>query len=142
LFLLQLCVLLQSCLVNYVEWNVSQAGSKQRPLSRSQNDLHSCLDSWLISRFFVSLISLERFLDADGGIKHSKNYLPFSIGRRQCLGKTQGETICYLLYSWLFQRYTFTKVPQPEQQSLLVQNPEIQAARSPKTFKVIVHKRY
>ncbi|XP_071808247.1 steroid 17-alpha-hydroxylase/17,20 lyase-like [Asterias amurensis] len=84
----------------------------------------------------------ERFIKEDGNIKHSQSFMPFGIGHRQCLGKTQGETIMYLVYAWLFQRYIFTKVPENEHQSLLVQNPEIQAARSPKPFKVIVHKRY
>ncbi|XP_022104091.1 steroid 17-alpha-hydroxylase/17,20 lyase-like [Acanthaster planci] len=84
----------------------------------------------------------ERFLKEDGSIKHSQSYLPFNIGHRQCLGKTQGEVICFLVYSWLFQRYTFSKVPEQQDQPLLEQNPEIQAARSPKPFKVIVHKRY
>ncbi|XP_038061892.1 steroid 17-alpha-hydroxylase/17,20 lyase-like isoform X2 [Patiria miniata] len=84
----------------------------------------------------------ERFLKEDGSIQHSQSYLPFNIGHRQCLGKTQGEVICFLVYSWLFHRYTFTKVPEHQDENLLVQNPMIQAARSPKPFKVIATKRY
>ncbi|XP_002737140.1 cytochrome P450 1A5-like [Saccoglossus kowalevskii] len=53
----------------------------------------------------------ERFLDADGNlVPKPENVLPFSTGRRVCVGEALAKNEMFLIFVSLFQNYTF-KVP-------------------------------
>nr|XP_006811117.1 PREDICTED: steroid 17-alpha-hydroxylase/17,20 lyase-like [Saccoglossus kowalevskii] len=53
----------------------------------------------------------ERFLDADGGLlPHPDSFMPFSAGRRVCMGEALAKNELFLLFASVFQHYTF-KVP-------------------------------
>ncbi|XP_045183803.2 cytochrome P450 2D3-like [Mercenaria mercenaria] len=58
----------------------------------------------------------ERFLDENGEMiprthVYRRNWVPFSTGRRQCLGDTFSRTRLFLYTATLFQRWTFTPSP-------------------------------
>ncbi|XP_071791658.1 cytochrome P450 2J4-like [Asterias amurensis] len=63
----------------------------------------------------------EHFLKANGELltKLPESFLPFSCGRRSCLGEDFAKKEIFLLFTWLFSRYTFYKVPGKEMTSLL-----------------------
>ena len=50
------------------------------------------------------------------------SYLPFSAGRRVCLGEDFAKKEVFLLFTWLFSRYSFYKVPGKETESVLKMN--------------------
>ncbi|XP_072042977.1 cytochrome P450 2U1-like [Amphiura filiformis] len=53
----------------------------------------------------------EHFLDETGCIRqHPNSFLPFSAGRRACLGEALAKAELFLLFSWLLQKYEFSKV--------------------------------
>nr|XP_006825012.1 PREDICTED: cytochrome P450 2D6-like [Saccoglossus kowalevskii] len=53
----------------------------------------------------------ERFLDADGALlPHPDSFIPFSAGRRVCMGEALAKNELFLIFTSLFQNYTF-KVP-------------------------------
>ncbi|XP_022111323.1 steroid 17-alpha-hydroxylase/17,20 lyase-like isoform X2 [Acanthaster planci] len=66
----------------------------------------------------------ERFLDDNGQLlsKLPESFLPFSAGRRVCLGEDFAKKEIFLLFTWLFSRYTFYKVPGKESESVLTLN--------------------
>lgn len=49
----------------------------------------------------------ERFLDECGNIKKDERFIPFSIGRRQCLGETLAKTELFLFFCGLIQQFEF-----------------------------------
>ena len=58
----------------------------------------------------------QRFLDAEGNFSSSgptgyRSYLPFSAGRRVCLGESLAKTELFLVSSRLLHRFTFEKAP-------------------------------
>ncbi|KAL9971262.1 hypothetical protein ACROYT_G023768, partial [Oculina patagonica] len=58
----------------------------------------------------------ERFLDADGKFSASgptgfRSYLPFSAGRRVCLGESLAKTELFLASSRLLHQFTFERAP-------------------------------
>lgn len=56
----------------------------------------------------AELFNPERFLDDDGKYKHIDGFLPFSIGRRQCLGRSYAmKTIMYFTVQ-LLKNFDFT----------------------------------
>ena len=55
----------------------------------------------------------ERFLSADGKtVKRSEHLIPFSTGRRQCLGESLARDSFYLFFTSIFQR--FQVIPDPK----------------------------
>ncbi|XP_071808271.1 steroid 17-alpha-hydroxylase/17,20 lyase-like [Asterias amurensis] len=63
----------------------------------------------------------ERFLNENGQLpdKLPENFLPFGLGRRVCLGEDFAKKELFLIFTWLFGRYTFYKVPGKEEESLM-----------------------
>ncbi|XP_077866873.1 steroid 17-alpha-hydroxylase/17,20 lyase-like [Saccoglossus kowalevskii] len=54
----------------------------------------------------------ERFLEKDGTLKPKQdNFMPFSAGRRVCLGESLAKPEIFLLFTSLFQRFQFSHVP-------------------------------
>ena len=48
----------------------------------------------------------ERFLDSEGGVVKHERWVPFSLGRRQCLGETLARAELFLFFTALVQHYT------------------------------------
>ncbi|KAK6965386.1 cytochrome P450 2U1-like isoform X2 [Biomphalaria glabrata] len=71
----------------------------------------------------------ERFLDAKGNIIKKEELMPFSIGRRICLGESLAKMELFLYLSTLFQKFEFLsaspdKVPPLQDTWGLVAAPE------------------
>ena len=49
----------------------------------------------------------ERFLDTEGRVVKDEHWVPFSLGRRQCLGETLARAELFLFFTALVQHYTF-----------------------------------
>ena len=48
----------------------------------------------------------ERFLDEAGAVRREEHFVPFSVGRRQCLGETLARTELFLFFTALLQHFT------------------------------------
>ena len=48
----------------------------------------------------------ERFLDTEGRVVKDEHFVPFSLGRRQCLGETLARAELFLFFTALVQHYT------------------------------------
>ncbi|XP_071952912.1 steroid 17-alpha-hydroxylase/17,20 lyase-like [Antedon mediterranea] len=52
----------------------------------------------------------ERFLDAKNAVKQRlPSFLPFSTGRRVCVGESLAKANSFMIFSWLVQNYKFVK---------------------------------
>ncbi|XP_077868074.1 cytochrome P450 1A1-like [Saccoglossus kowalevskii] len=61
----------------------------------------------------------ERFLDTDGkALPKPESFLPFSAGRRVCLGEVLAKSEMFLVFICLFQHYTFKVAPGKEKPDL------------------------
>nr|XP_006820408.1 PREDICTED: steroid 17-alpha-hydroxylase/17,20 lyase-like [Saccoglossus kowalevskii] len=61
----------------------------------------------------------ERFLDADGkALPKPESFLPFSAGRRVCMGEVLAKSEMFLVFICLFQNYTFKVAPGKEKPNL------------------------
>ena len=47
----------------------------------------------------------QRFLDEAGNVKRDEHFIPFSVGKRQCLGETLAKTELFLFFTALVQQY-------------------------------------
>ncbi|CAG0894369.1 unnamed protein product [Darwinula stevensoni] len=84
--------------------------------------------------------SKERFLDEDGKVKTNvSNFLPFGLGRRQCLGESLAKMELFLFMAIFMQKFTFCVPeghpipPREANESLIV--------HSPKPYKVLLKER-
>ncbi|KAJ8049055.1 Steroid 17-alpha-hydroxylase/17,20 lyase [Holothuria leucospilota] len=58
----------------------------------------------------------EHFLDETGELRlHQEGFMPFSTGRRVCVGETVAKAELFLLFSWLFHHFRFAKAPGMEE---------------------------
>ncbi|XP_046552244.1 cytochrome P450 2D26-like [Haliotis rubra] len=53
----------------------------------------------------------QRFLDEDGRFVKKDEYIPFSLGRRACLGESLARMELFLFIAGMVQRYRFVSVP-------------------------------
>ncbi|XP_072035367.1 cytochrome P450 2U1-like [Amphiura filiformis] len=51
----------------------------------------------------------ERFLDKDGCLREREELIPFSTGRRMCIGDNLAKMELYIFFTHLFHRFTFKK---------------------------------
>ena len=54
----------------------------------------------------------DRFLDEQGKVRRDEHFIPFSVGKRQCLGETLAKTELFLFFTGLVQQFTF--LPEKE----------------------------
>ena len=75
----------------------------------------------------------ERFLDNFGNVLKDEHFIPFSIGKRQCLGETLAKTTLFLFFTGLLQQYRFL----PEVEGVYPSEiPEFGITQTPKPFNV------
>lgn len=75
----------------------------------------------------------EHFLDSDGHFVKREAFLPFSAGRRVCLGEQLARVELFIFFTSLMQRFTFTipdNQPKPREEAVFRQ------LQSPHHFKI------
>lgn len=80
----------------------------------------------------------ERFLDSQGKCIKIESNIPFSIGKRDCLGKSLALAELFLFFATLMQRYGFKSVH--EDTNLIDLEPVCNFTQCPKPFDVIISK--
>ena len=60
-------------------------------------------DHWVEGKKFRP----ERFLDNKGDVVKDEHFIPFSVGKRQCLGETLAKTELFLFFTALVQQFRF-----------------------------------
>ncbi|XP_072050914.1 cytochrome P450 2J4-like [Amphiura filiformis] len=69
------------------------------------NLIHHNPDTWKNPDEF----NPERFLDKDGCLQEREGLIPFSTGRRMCIGEHLAKMELYIFFTHLFHRFTFKK---------------------------------
>ncbi|XP_056271587.1 cytochrome P450 2J2-like [Pseudoliparis swirei] len=79
----------------------------------------------------------EHFLDSEGQFRRREAFLPFSAGKRVCLGEHLARMELFLLFTSFLQRFTFSPVPgeMPSLEGLLG------FTYSPKAFRILAKPR-
>ncbi|XP_071516546.1 methyl farnesoate epoxidase-like [Panulirus ornatus] len=75
--------------------------------------VHMDPDYWVDPEIFRP----ERFINPDGTLRKEERLIPFSKGRRACLGESLARMSSFLLFTALLQHFTFTldpKTPIPD----------------------------
>ncbi|KAK7099730.1 hypothetical protein V1264_022791 [Littorina saxatilis] len=75
----------------------------------------------------------ERFIGLDGKIVKPEGFIPFSIGRRVCLGESLARMELFLYLSTLIQRFRFLP---PEQETLPPLEGVMGITYCPKSYKI------
>ncbi|KJH45566.1 hypothetical protein DICVIV_08403 [Dictyocaulus viviparus] len=79
----------------------------------------------------------ERFLDTDRRLRHIDEFLPFSIGKRQCLGESLARAELFLIFSNLLKKFRF----RPPFGSTLSTKRILGLTVSPPTYDCVVESR-
>jgi cytochrome P450 len=80
----------------------------------------------------------ERFLSEDGSFKRHEAFVPFSTGKRVCLGETLARDELFLFFTSLFQ--AFSVKPETTAEELSIE-PHVGGVLSPKNHKLILTER-
>ena len=93
-------------------------------------------------RYFADPLEFrpERFLDADGKFQADKNVIPFSVGKRQCLGESLARNELFLFLTGFLQNFSF-RFPEGHQQHL-ERDPNSVFVRAPKPYVLIPERRW
>lgn len=85
---------------------------------------------------------VEHFLDDSGTVRqHPESFMPFSTGRRVCIGESMVKGELFLILTWLFQHYKFSKVPGTEHQSY-IEHGQVLVANEVRPYKIVATKRF
>ncbi|XP_033120100.1 steroid 17-alpha-hydroxylase/17,20 lyase-like [Anneissia japonica] len=94
--------------------------------------LHMDPEYWDAPEVFLP----ERFLDSSNSVKQRlPSFLPFSTGRRVCVGESLAKAEIFLIFTWLIQNYKFSKPPGEEGPAAVSGIP--QALNFTKPFQVV-----
>ena len=80
----------------------------------------------------------ERFLDESGGVKIDEHFIPFSIGKRRCLGETLAKSELFLFFTGIVQQFSLLPEIRGE---LPTEDSRNGITVLPKPFKVILKPR-
>ncbi|XP_074076379.1 cytochrome P450 2J2-like [Macrotis lagotis] len=83
--------------------------SKGTILLTNLTALHRDPNEWATPETF----NPEHFLE-NGQFKKRESFLPFSIGKRACLGEQLARTEIFLFFTCLFQKFTFRAPPNTQ----------------------------
>ncbi|XP_069830126.1 cytochrome P450 2K6-like [Dendropsophus ebraccatus] len=53
----------------------------------------------------------EHFLDSDGNFVNNEAFIPFSVGKRSCIGENLAKVMLFLFFTKLLQNFTFKALP-------------------------------
>ena len=81
----------------------------------------------------------DRFLDENGCFKNREEFIPFSVGRRVCLGEQLAKSELFLFASALFQRFHFSP---PGNMPQLPDVGELNITYAPKPHKICAVPRF
>ena len=85
----------------------------------------------------------ERFLNDNGQLRNMKDFphfMPFSTGRRACLGKNIGKSEIIILSACLLQQMSIS-VPQGEGLAQPTLDPEVHFDLVPKQYEIVINRR-
>lgn len=92
--------------------------------------------------FVCVFSSSEHFLDEAGKVRvHPEGFLPFSTGRRVCVGESLAKAELFLFFSWLFHHYKFAKAPNMVNKDYSEFN-AIGTFILPQNYEVVVERRF
>ena len=80
----------------------------------------------------------ERFIDEEGKAKKDDHLVPFSIGKRQCLGETLARSELFIFFAGLLQHF---KIEEEVPGILPSENYIVGATTLPQPFKIRLVKR-
>lgn len=82
----------------------------------------------------------ERFLDDEGKIKTKiQSFMPFSAGRRVCLGESIAKVDIFVIFVCFMQRYSMT-IPEGEKADLVEKQQPL--GIEPKSYNMVMKKRF
>ncbi|XP_071959955.1 steroid 17-alpha-hydroxylase/17,20 lyase-like [Antedon mediterranea] len=82
----------------------------------------------------------ERFMDSTCTVKQRfPSFLPFSTGRRGCVGQVLAKAQIFLIFTWLIQNYTFEKAPGVTGDTAISGKP--QQLNVPRPYQTVAHPR-
>ncbi|XP_026014732.1 cytochrome P450 2J2-like isoform X2 [Astatotilapia calliptera] len=112
---------------NIIPFNVARSASKDTAIDKytipKGTIILATLDSVLHDESMWETphsFNPEHFLDQDGKFRKREAFLPFSAGKRVCIGEQLARMELFLFFASLFQRFSFS-APAGEQPSLQFQ---------------------
>lgn len=80
----------------------------------------------------------ERFLTEDGTFKGHESLIPFSVGKRKCVGENMANDVVFLFTTNLLQKFSIEFDKNGEDHGY---EPKLQFFTTPKSFNVIFRER-
>ena len=77
----------------------------------------------------------ERFLDVEGNLQRDGHFIPFSIGKRMCIGEKLAKAEMFIIFTTLVQHFQFVSEDEMTEQH------ELGFINIPKTFKTKLQRR-